>query len=174
MRKILKMAPLVSKLDPKKFGPKLIYQVTVNCAFAEVMRECAHKRGKGRENTWIQPKFISSYGELHQQGYAQSVEVWNVGGRLVGGVYGVTIGKIFFGESMFSHEPNASKIALIRLCERLVQKRYLLLDGQVSSPHLLSMGAKEISRDLFLEYLKKGETELKKSGEILTIKTSTH
>lgn len=170
MRKILKTTTLVPRMDPKGFGPNLTYQVTVNRAFADVMRECADKRGKGRDATWIQSEFLSSYGALHQKGYAQSLEVWNSKGRLVGGVYGVSIGKIFFGESMFSHEPNASKIALIWLCERLVQKGYLLLDGQVSSPHLLSMGAEEIPRDLFLEYLKKGGTKLKKPGENLEIK----
>lgn len=153
----------------RKILKKTAWEVTVNRAFGEVMRECANKRGKGRTSTWIQPEFLTSYGELHAHGYAQSVEVWNANGRLVGGIYGLTIGKIFFGESMFSHESNASKVALIHLGERLRQKGYLLLDGQVSSPHLLSMGAVEISRESFLEFLRKGGTKSKKPGVDLGI-----
>lgn len=140
------------------------YEVTIDQDFDSVIQECAHKRGKGREDTWIVPEVLQAYQKLFQMGYAHSVEVWNSDKKLVGGIYGVAIGKIFFGESMFSHEPNTSKIALIYLCHRLLEKGYLLLDCQVASKHLSFMGAVDISRNDFLTYLNEGETFKKQKG----------
>jgi leucyl/phenylalanyl-tRNA--protein transferase len=126
--------------------------VTFDRAFTRVMEGCAVSRA-GREETWISPRFIAAYTRLFQVGYAHSVEVWK-GDDLVGGLYGVSIGGFFAGESMFSAAPNASKQALIALCGRLEVKGFLLFDVQLMTPHLRSMGAREISRREYLVRLR--------------------
>lgn len=166
-RKLLHKVYVVKKLTAKNFSKSCLHQVTFNTVFPKVMEECRLKRGKDRTDTWIQPEFLQSYTELFHHGFAQSVEVWDGNKKLVGGLYGVTIGKIFFGESMFSHVPDASKIAMVCLCERLAATGYLLLDCQVASKHLNSMGAEEISRENFLKILKKGKTDLMQPGSPL-------
>lgn len=123
------------------------YHVTYDQAFSKVMLSCAKPR-QDSPGTWITDDMHQAYVSLHQRGYAHSVEVW-IRGELVGGLYGVAIGKVFFGESMFSSEPNTSKVALVKLSERLLERGYGLIDCQVSSPHLLSLGAEEISREHF-------------------------
>ncbi len=143
------------------------YKVTLNKVFHKVILECANTCHFGRESTWITEDMIKAYTELHKMGYSHSIEVWNSKKQLVGGMYGLAMGKIFFGESMFSHESNTSKIALFWLCDLLQLNKFLLLDCQVESKHLKSLGAKNISRKRFLDYLKKGKTHLKKPVEFL-------
>jgi leucyl/phenylalanyl-tRNA--protein transferase len=104
------------------------------------------------EGTWIHPEVIEAYEELHRRGHAVSVESWQEN-RLVGGLYGVVVGRMFFGESMFSAVPNASKAALIELCTRSAAAGFGPIDCQMSSPHLLSMGATEVPRSEFLDLL---------------------
>ncbi|MHA3915775.1 leucyl/phenylalanyl-tRNA--protein transferase [Halovulum sp. GXIMD14793] len=117
------------------------YQVRLNTRFVEVVRACAD-----REETWINAEILSLYNDLHRSGYAHSVEVW-MDDDLAGGLYGVVIGGAFFGESMFSHRTDASKIALVHLVARLRVGGFTLLDTQFTTPHLERLGAVEISRD---------------------------
>jgi leucyl/phenylalanyl-tRNA---protein transferase len=124
-----------------------VFDIRVDTAFGRVMHECAE-----REETWISDEIIASYGELHRLGFAHSVEAWHAD-QLVGGLYGVALGAAFFGESMFSRETDASKVALAALVERLRQNEYLLLDTQYTTPHLESLGAKDITRTEYLERL---------------------
>ncbi len=120
-------------------------------AFARVIKECAQSR---REDggTWITDAMQTAYIHLHQIGVAHSVEVWR-GDELAGGIYGLALGPVFFGESMFSRVNDASKIALVALCRQLLQWDFSLIDCQVSNPHLLRMGAEEISRQEFQLHL---------------------
>ncbi len=120
------------------------YRVTADTAFAEVMDGCAEPRD-GVAGTWITPELKASFVQLHQQGICHSVEVWQ-DAHLVGGIYGMAQGQVFFGESMFSRAIDASKIALVALCRQLAQWSFGLLDCQVTNQHLLSMGATEIPR----------------------------
>lgn len=124
------------------------WQVTVDRAFARVMRACAAPR-PGQPGTWISPAMIAAYTALHALGHAHSVEVWD-GEALVGGVYGVAIGRLFCGESMFSACSGGSKLALVALARRLREHGAPLIDAQVSNPHLLGLGAAEVPRGAFL------------------------
>jgi leucyl/phenylalanyl-tRNA---protein transferase len=119
-------------------------EIRISTSFSEVMRRCA-----ARKETWISSEIIEAYCRLFDMGYAHSVECWENGG-LVGGLYGVTLGGAFFGESMFSQSTDASKIALWYLVRRLRERGFLLLDAQFLTPHLASLGAYEISRDEYL------------------------
>ena len=123
------------------------YRVTADTAFASVMAGCAEPRD-GVAGTWITAELTAAFVELHARGISHSVEVWQ-GQQLVGGIYGMALGKVFFGESMFSQAVDASKIALVALCRQLQRWSFGLLDCQVSNPHLLSMGAIELSRAEF-------------------------
>lgn len=125
------------------------WNVTVNRAFRQVMHACAAPR-PGQFGTWISPAMMDAYEALHQLGYAHSVEVWEQE-RLVGGIYGVSMGRLFCGESMFSVESGGSKLALCALAALLREWEFPLIDAQVSNPHLLGLGAVEISREAFLE-----------------------
>ena len=116
------------------------YEARVDTAFAEVVRACAD-----REETWINPVIFGLYQDLHRAGFAHSQEIWR-GGRLVGGVYGVVLGRAFFGESMFSAETDGSKLALAHLVARLRAGGFTLFDTQFLTPHLASLGAVEIPR----------------------------
>jgi leucyl/phenylalanyl-tRNA--protein transferase len=120
------------------------FTFTVDCAFAETMRACARSRQE-RPTTWINDTIIAAYVALHQMGHAHSIEVWEAG-ELVGGLYGVSLGGAFFGESMFSHQPEASKLALVKLVEILTEAGYMLLDTQYVNPHLVQFGVIEIPR----------------------------
>ncbi len=124
-----------------------LYSVTMDGAFAQVMACCALPRGNS-PGTWITDDMRDAYTQLYQHGHAHSVEVWR-DEQLVGGLYGVALGQVFFGESMFSFESDTSKIALVNLVKQLQQWNYKLIDCQVSSEHLESLGAMEISRDAF-------------------------
>ena len=123
------------------------FEIRINTAFTEVMRRCA-----ARDETWINGEIIASYTRLHHLGHAHSVEAWKEG-ELTGGLYGVTVGGAFFGESMFHLETDASKVALAALVDRLRAKRFLLLDMQWLTPHLLQFGGTEISRRQYMHLL---------------------
>jgi len=122
-------------------------QIRVNTAFADVIRDCAGPR-RSEQGTWITPAMMTSYEDLHQNGWAHSIEVWQ-SGKLVGGLYGLAIGKAFFGESMFSSIPNASKMALMYVANQLRHGEIELLDCQVESPHLTGLGARVMPRSDF-------------------------
>lgn len=126
------------------------WSVTVNTAFNEVIGHCATIARPGQRGTWIVPAMIRAYQRLHQQGHAHSVEVWSTQRELVGGVYGVGIGRMFFGESMFSRRSNGSKIALLALCRHLHRHRMPLIDCQMETAHLVSLGAVTQDRPRFL------------------------
>jgi leucyl/phenylalanyl-tRNA--protein transferase len=128
-----------------------VFEISFDRAFRAVMEGCAAPRPK-REDTWISPQFIAAYTRLHERGYAHSVECWR-NGRLAGGLYGVSIGGFFAGESMFSAEENASKVALVSMVERLRQAGCLLFDVQLMTSHLASMGAVAIPRSDYLRRL---------------------
>ncbi len=123
------------------------FEVTADTAFAETMRACAEPR-PGHPESWINEPIVDLYTALHARGHAHSVEC-RVEGRLVGGLYGVSIGAAFFGESMFSRERDASKVALVHLVARLIRGGFILLDCQFMTEHLRSFGAIEIARDDF-------------------------
>ncbi|MEL7539068.1 MAG: leucyl/phenylalanyl-tRNA--protein transferase [Pseudomonadota bacterium] len=128
------------------------WSVTVNEDFAAVVDGCAEWR-RHRRSTWITPTMRAAYLQLHERGFARSLEVWNRG-QLIGGIYGVALGRMFFGESMFSREPDASKIAMLALCIAMRLQQMPLLDCQVRSPHLTSLGARMIARTEFLGRLR--------------------
>lgn len=130
------------------------YEVRYDGAFDRVVRECKTTPRRGQSGTWITDDMERAYLELHRMGYAHSVEAWEAG-ELAGGLYGVSLGRIFFGESMFSHRPNASKVALVRLAQRLAGWGYRVIDAQVPTPHTLAMGAQQWPRARFLETLKR-------------------
>ena len=123
------------------------FEVSADTAFAETVRACAEPR-PGHPESWINEPIVALYTELHARGHAHSVEC-RVGGRLVGGLYGVSVGAAFFGESMFSRERDASKVALVHLVARLIRGGFTLLDCQFMTEHLRSFGAIEIARDDF-------------------------
>ncbi|MFN3543854.1 MAG: leucyl/phenylalanyl-tRNA--protein transferase [Thiobacillus sp.] len=124
------------------------FELRVDSAFAEVMRACAAPRDKAG-GTWISPAMIAAYTRLFEAGYAHSVESWREG-RLVGGLYGVAIGRMFYGESMFSREPDASKVALVRLARQLEAWDFGLIDCQMETAHLASLGARTMPRAVFV------------------------
>nr|BCX01624.1 MAG: leucyl/phenylalanyl-tRNA--protein transferase [Bacteroidota bacterium] len=128
------------------------FEIRINTAFEAVIRACAD-----RPETWISERLIEVYTQLHRQGWAHSVETWQHG-ELVGGLYGVAMGGVFFGESMFHRVPDASKVALLALVERLRERRFALLDIQWVTPHLARFGAIEIPRS---EYLRRLEEALR-------------
>ncbi|MFC4486263.1 leucyl/phenylalanyl-tRNA--protein transferase [Tepidiphilus baoligensis] len=125
------------------------FVTTLDADFPSVIANCARLRPEG---TWITPEMIDAYIRLHALGHAHSVETWHEG-RLVGGLYGVALGGVFFGESMFHLESDASKVALVRLCAECRARGITLIDCQMSTPHLRSLGAEEISREEFLAQL---------------------
>ena len=127
---------------------KKVYEVNIDSAFESVMRHCAE-----REDTWINESFISTYTHLHYAGLAHSVEAWQ-NGELVGGLYGVSLGGAFMGESMFSRATDASKVCLVALVEHLKARGYVLHDVQYWTPHLASLGVSEIPRKQYERRLK--------------------
>lgn len=127
------------------------YRVSFDQAFSEVIRACAAPRSYAAE-TWITSPMQDAYLELHRRGIAHSVEVW-CDGELVGGLYGLAMGQLFFGESMFSRADNASKVGFATLVERLKAWGFVLIDCQMPTEHLLSLGARTISRNEFAHYL---------------------
>ena len=124
------------------------YQMRCDTAFEQVMRACSQPR-EGQNGTWIQEEMIEAYVRLHKAGYAHSIETW-MDGELVGGLYGVGIGRMFYGESMFSNKTDASKIALAYLTAQLKRWNFGMIDCQMNTAHLASLGAREITRREFL------------------------
>ena len=135
----------------KKEIKKNKFKITINKNFNKVITNCA-KKTKNRPKTWINKKIIDSYSNLHEIGHAHSIEAW-FQNKLVGGLYGVSLGSAFFGESMFSTMSNASKICLVYLIANLNMKGFTLLDTQFVNPHLKKLGAIEISRKKYLKIL---------------------
>lgn len=128
-------------------------RVSLNTCFAQVMEACAESR-PGQHGTWITRAMKQAYLRLHQEGHAHSLEVWR-DDSLIGGIYGIGMGEVFFGESMFSRATNGSKLAMCFLAQWLEKHNFALIDGQVKSAHLLSLGSIEISRERFLTLLDK-------------------
>ncbi len=129
------------------------FTLTWDQAFPEVVEGCAAPR-RGKKGTWITPEMKTAYLQLHGLGFAHSVECWRQG-ELVGGLYGVAIGRVFFGESMFHRFSNASKVAIVGLCRWLRNWRYALIDCQVRTDHLASLGAEEIPRSRFVRMIRR-------------------
>ncbi|WP_092221206.1 leucyl/phenylalanyl-tRNA--protein transferase [Desulforhopalus singaporensis] len=153
-------------IDPKEFHvPKRLARyarstgvtITRNSAFAEVIRECAAIRTEAGDETWLLPEMIDAYNSLFKLGYCHSVECWHRG-QLGGGLYGIALGKVFFGESMFSRIKCGSQFALMGLVEFLLQQGYRLIDCQMTTAHLKRFGAREVSgrkfRQLLQQYIK--------------------
>ena len=136
------------------------FEITIDEAFADVMRACGEERKGG---TWIVPELMEGYGTLHELGWAHSIEVWerhSAGSReLVGGMYGITVGGLFAGESMFHRRTDASKVAFVTMVERLKAGGFVLFDVQVMNEHLESLGCIELPRDEYLRSLEKALTE---------------
>ena len=133
------------------------FRVTIDRAFGDVMQACAAPRSRQR-GTWITDEILDAYTRLHHQGHAHSIEYWS-GQRLAGGLYGVAIGRIFFGESMFSRCDDASKVCLVVLCNCLREWGYALIDCQVQSAHLMRLGAELEPRREFTQMLSKWCTQ---------------
>jgi leucyl/phenylalanyl-tRNA--protein transferase len=127
------------------------FEIRFDTAFPDVMRACAESV-PGRKTTWINDTILELYGSLHRLGHAHSVEAWR-DGRLVGGLYGVSLRRAFFGESMFSRETDSSKICLVHLVERLKARGFVLLDTQFTTTHLKTFGAVDVPRDAYYEML---------------------
>lgn len=128
------------------------YRLTIDTQFTAIISACANANGR-LNNTWITPEMQEAYTNLHEMGFAHSFEIW-LEGRLVGGLYGLSLGRLFFGESMFNYETDASKIAVYYLCQVLNQHQFEFIDCQLPTPHLLTLGAIEIHRRDYLERLK--------------------
>ena len=140
----------------QRVARKKTFEIKIDDRFSDVIEACAK-----REDTWINREIIESYTRLHELGYAHSVEAWREG-QLAGGLYGVAVGGAFFGESMFHRVTDASKIALVALVQHLRAKKFVLLDTQWLTPHLLQFGAVEISRAEYLALLERA-VNLKRS-----------
>ena len=135
------------------------FEVTFDRRFEEVMKACKHQRRKGQGGgTWISDDMIRAYVGLHKDGHAHSVEVWQ-DEKLIGGLYGVCLGKIFFGESMFSKVNNASKVGFITLVRHLEKQGFQLIDCQQETPHLKSLGGRNIHRKDFLKFIDENQKE---------------
>ncbi len=144
-RAVLDPSALKISRSLKKTLQKGRYKTTMNAAFEAVVRACAGPRANA-DGTWITRDMFAAYGRLHQLGLARSVECWDEKNHLVGGLYGVSLGRLFCGESMFSHAPDTSKVALVHLC----RLGYEMIDCQIPNPHLTSLGAVEIRREDFV------------------------
>ncbi len=134
------------------------YHLSMDTAFEHVIQACASAYRRGQTGSWIGREMIKAYTKLYEMGYAHSVEVWQ-GKKLIGGLYGLALGKVFFGESMFSEAANASKFGLIALTLQLKERDYRLIDCQQETDHLRSLGAETISRKQFLQILRENSKE---------------
>lgn len=140
------------------------FELSLDQDFSAVIGACSRVPRRGQKGTWITPDMIAAYCELHKLGYAHSIEA-RIGGRLVGGLYGVSLGSIFFGESMFSLEPDASKAAFIPLVWRLEEEGFTLVDSQVYTDHLAGLGARQIARCEYLDLLAAGLAQSTRRGD---------
>ncbi len=147
-----RMVVFVPEWQPKRSLKQVLrknkFAVTFNTAFEKVVRSCGNVSRKGQDGTWIQDELIASFLDLHQRGFARSVEVW-YDKKLVGGLYGLELGKVFFGESMFHTMTDASKVGFAHLISLLQSQNFALVDCQVYSEHLASLGAVEIAKTDF-------------------------
>ncbi len=130
------------------------YRITFDKAFERVIRGCAESPRKGEPGTWITEDMVGAYCRLHEKGFAHSAESW-ADGELAGGLYGVALGGVFYGESMFARKSDASKAAFVKLVEQLALWKFRVIDCQVKTRHLISLGAREIPRSEFLKIVKK-------------------
>jgi leucyl/phenylalanyl-tRNA--protein transferase len=138
----------------RKIINKNMFHLTMDSAFDQVINQCAQTRLQNNEGTWLVKDMIDAFCKLHESGFAHSVEAW-YNNKLAGGLYGVSLGRCFFGESMFAHFSNASNVALVRLVEYLNDLSFDMIDCQVTTDHLIRFGAREIPRVRFLEQLEK-------------------
>lgn len=152
LRAILPLDGFIIPRSLRALLRKADFEIRINCAFEDVITNCAR-----RTETWISDEIIRSYVALHIEGHAHSVESWR-DGKLAGGLYGVSIGGAFFGESMFTHFRDASKVALASLVRRLRERNFLLLDTQIMNDHMRRFGAIEIARARYLQLLQKAMT----------------
>jgi leucyl/phenylalanyl-tRNA--protein transferase len=134
------------------------FEWTIDRNFSSVIKNCRHAPRHGQDGTWITEEMTQAYIQLHKEGYAHSVEVWQEG-ELVGGLYGIALGKIFFGESMFAKASNASKFGFIALVRWLKEQGFFLIDCQQATPHLASLGARSIPRDEFVRMLAENKAQ---------------
>lgn len=153
-RLVLKPENLKISRSLRQCIKKGIFHVTMDRAFYDVIFNCAHVPRAREEGTWITEEMMEAYGRLFDRGFVHSVETWHEG-ELVGGLYGVSLGSAFFGESMFALMSNASKVAFAALVEQLKKWNFTLIDCQVTTSHLMSFGAEEVARHSFLKELKK-------------------
>jgi leucyl/phenylalanyl-tRNA--protein transferase len=153
-RMVVESDEVIVNRSLRKAIRKQPYRISCDEAFADVIAECAKKKREGQRGTWITTDMQDAYIELHERGFAHSVEAW-LDDELVGGLYGVSLGGVFCGESMFAHRPDASKIAFAILAEQLVRWNIGLIDCQVHTEHLERFGAHEIPRAEFLQRLEK-------------------
>ena len=151
-RMVLFPAELRVSRSLRKTVARGVYETRYDTAFRDVIAACAAPRD-GQAGTWIVPEMIEAYTALHELGFVHSVESWR-DGVLVGGLYGMALGKVFFGESMFTRAPDASKVALVRLVERLKADGCRVIDCQQSTAHLASLGAREIPRNVFAKLVR--------------------
>ena len=151
-RSVAKPGEVKISKSMKRYFTNGIFQLKIDTAFEEVINACRYIPRSNQDGTWINDKIVDTFIELHRMGYAHSFETWE-NGKLVGGLYGISLGKMFFGESMFSKVSNASKFAFISLSEILKANSFMLIDCQVPNSHLISMGCKNIPRLKFLEYI---------------------
>tara|TARA_Y100001970_G_C14134631_1_gene803615 strand:+ start:480 stop:1184 length:705 start_codon:yes stop_codon:yes gene_type:complete len=147
--KEIKISRSLRKVLKKKY-----FEIRFDTAFQQVIENCADLRIEKGEGTWIIPEMQEAYLELHKEGFAHSVESW-IGGELVGGLYGISLGQCFFGESMFSKKNDSSKVALVALVEFSKKYQIKMIDCQIRTKHLISLGAREIKRKVFQKDLKK-------------------
>jgi leucyl/phenylalanyl-tRNA--protein transferase len=153
-RAIIEFSELTVPRSLEKERRKERFTFTIDGDFDVVIRACSLARRSGGAGTWITPDFIRVYGELHREGMAHSVEVYDTGGVMAGGLYGVDSGGVFCGESMFHRTSNASKLALLFLIDYLRARGSTWIDAQVMTPHIRALGGKEIPRGEFLEKLR--------------------
>ena len=153
-RFVLFPAELHISRSMQKLISKNVFDFRIDTAFEDVIHHCATANRKEQNGTWLTKEMKDVYIQLHHLGYAHSAETWK-DGKLVGGMYGLKLGNIFFGESMFSKEPNASKLAFVKYVQHLQQSGIELVDCQVYTAHVESLGARSISRPNFIEILKK-------------------
>jgi leucyl/phenylalanyl-tRNA--protein transferase len=151
-RMVLFLNELKVSKSMKKLIDKKVFKITFNQNFEEVIQNCQKTQRNGQSDTWISNEMVSAYYNLHLIGIAKSVEVWQ-DDKLVGGLYGIDLGTVFCGESMFSKVSNASKIGFVFLVEYLKNNNYKLLDCQVYNDHLASLGCREINRAAFMDIL---------------------
>lgn len=152
-RMVLKPVDLKISKSMQSIIRKGQFDITYNQNFEYVISQCQTIKRHGQGGTWITKAMREAYIRLHQMGYAHSVEVWE-DGSIVGGLYGISLGKVFYGESMFYHSPNASKAGFISLCQLLEQKEFTLIDCQQETAYMASFGAKVIPKEKFMDVLK--------------------